>query len=263
MIQLTRTSIVVFCIATILTGVLALVKRPAFRVLAITSKAKHHLDMIASARPFLEKMAAENNFMVDMTDDTSQMNDANLARYQVFIQLQEAPFDMSGSQQAALQKFIEQGKGWVGIHAAGLTGKSFVGAGKTYWQWFEDFMGGISYSPHPAFQKGTVIVEDRSHPITRGLPEKFEVSDEWYEFDKTPRPHVHVLARADESTYHQNKPMGDHPIIWTNPHYHRMIYIGIGHDSSLFVDPHYQLLLRNAIVWAAEKNNKSRGFSKP
>lgn len=240
-------------IAAVYIGALSMIKRPAFRAIVILSKAKDHIKMMTSARPFLEKMASDNNFIVDITDDTSQLNDDNLAKYQVFIQLQEAPFDMSTEQQAAVQKFIEQGKGWVGIHAAGLTGRDFVSPDIPYWQWFQDFMGGVVYSPHPAFQKGTLIVEDRKHPATRNLPEKFEVSDEWYEFDKSPRPQVQVLARADESTYKQKKPMGDHPIIWSNPKYNRMIYIGIGHDASLCSDKNYQVLVRDAILWAASK----------
>jgi type 1 glutamine amidotransferase len=224
---------------------------PRFRVLAIESRARDHIRMMTSARPFLEKMAAENNFDITISDDTSLVNDKNLEGYQVFIPLQEAPFDMSVAQQEALERFVKQGKGWVGIHAAGLTGKQFRGANSTYWQWFEDFMGGVVYSPHPAFQKGTVIVEDHTHPATRNLPDRFEVSDEWYEFDKSPRPNVRVLASADESTYKQNKPMGDHPIMWTNEKYRRMIYIGIGHDSSLFVNPSYKILIHDAIFWAA------------
>ena len=73
--------------------------------------------------PMLQKMADENNFKIDITDDTSTINDANLKNYQVFLMLQEAPFDMSYAQQDALQKFVESGKGWVGVHAAGFSGK--------------------------------------------------------------------------------------------------------------------------------------------
>ena len=234
-------------------GVAIADEKPPMKVLVVTSRAKDHLKMIAAATPMLEKMAADNHFIVDITNDDTVINDANLANYQVFVQLQEAPFDMKPDEQAALQKFIESGHGWVGIHAAGLTGKQFLNPGMHYWQWFEDFLGGIIYSPHPAYQKGTLVIEDRDHPITRGLPEKMELSDEWYEFNESPRPRVHVLAKADESTYHQNKPMGDHPMIWVNEKYHRMVYIAIGHDPSVCVNADYQTLLRNAILWAGDQ----------
>ena len=209
--------------------------------------------MIAAASPMLHMMAVDNHFNIDITNDASLVNDANLARYQVFLQLQEAPFDMPESAQAAMQRFIEHGGGWVGIHAAGLTGKNFIVPGMNYWQWYEDFLGGVTYSPHPHYQKGTLIIEDHTHPVTRELPDKIEFSDEWYEFDHSPRGKVHVLARADESTYKPNKPMGDHPMIWVNENYRRMVYIAIGHDAYLCSDPNYETLVRDAILWAASK----------
>src|SRR5579859_1237993 len=86
---------------------------PPFRVLVVASRASDHLKMIAAAKPFLEQMAKDNGFSLDFTDDTSRISDAGLADYQVFVMLHLAPFDMSYSQQAALQKFVEQGKGWV------------------------------------------------------------------------------------------------------------------------------------------------------
>ena len=149
--------------------------------------------MIAAATPMLEKMARENHFAIDITDDATVVNDENLARYQVFVQLQEAPFDLSSDQQQALQKFIEQGHGWVGIHAAGLTGKRFIDAKSKYWQWFEDYLGGITYSPHPKYQPGVLVIEDRTHPVTKNLPARMEISDEWYEFNESPRS---ACARA-------------------------------------------------------------------
>ncbi len=227
--------------------------QPAFKVVAVTSRAKDHLKMIAAATPMLQTMAKENHFSIDITDDATAINDENLARYQVFVQLQAAPFDMSPAQQQALQKFIEQGHGWVGIHAAGLTGKRFLDPKAQYWQWFENFLGGITYSPHPKYQQGTLVIEDRTHPVTQHLPARMEISDEWYEFNASPRSRVHVLATADESTYKPNIPMGDHPLIWTNEKYRRMIYIAIGHDASLCENADFQTLLRDAILWAGSK----------
>ncbi len=229
-------------------------QEPAFRVLVVASSDRDHAPMIARAESFLLGIAAENHFALDFTRDPNRINDATLAHYQAFVQLQLAPFDMSPRQQQALQRYIEEGHGWVGVHAAGLPGRQFIDPATPYWQWFEDLMGGIVYSPHPAFQKGSVVVEDRRHPVTRNLPESFEISDEWYEFDKSPRPNVHVLATADESTYKPNRPMGDHPMIWTNERYRRAVYIGIGHAPALCDDPNFIVLIRDAILWAASSD---------
>ncbi len=117
--------------------------------------------------------------------------------------------------------------------------------------WFEKLMGDIIYSPHPKKQTGTIVVEDRTHPVTKNLPPSFSFYDEWYEFNRSPRPNVHVLATADESSYKQEIPMGDHPMIWINPGFDRAVYIGIGHDTTACTDPNFTILMRDAILWAA------------
>lgn len=225
-----------------------------FKVFVTVSKAKDHLKMIAAAEPFLQKLAADNNFTIDISNDAKDVTEEKLANYDELIMLQQAPFDVPAEGQKAIEKFVESGHGFVGIHAAGLPGKLYDG-GRPHWQWFDDLLGGISYSPHPKFQLATLIIETTDDPITKGLPKEMHISDEWYEFDKSPRLNkdIKVLAHVDESTYHQNKPMGDHPMIWTNTKYHRVVYICIGHSPVLIDNPDYQRLLTNAILWAAEK----------
>jgi type 1 glutamine amidotransferase len=227
---------------------------PAFRVLVVTSSPSdhYHSPMIEASRAMWDALAREGRFALDLSRDAAVLSDDSLARYDVVVQLDLAPFDMSADQQAALQRFVESGKGWVGIHAAGLTGDQFLDKKNPgpYWKWFETLMGGVVYSPHPPLQKGTVAVEDRTHPITRHLPARFAIPDEWYEFDRSPRPNVHVLAKADESTYTPRKPMGDHPIAWTNPEFERAAYIGIGHDASVCTDKNFRTLVLNAVLWA-------------
>jgi type 1 glutamine amidotransferase len=232
------------------TGV-ASAQKPGFKVLVVASADPDHDPMIKKAEAFLQKIGTENNFEIFYTRDATLINDENLSHYQVFVQMHLAPFDMTPQQQAALQRFISQGKGWVGVHAAGLTGTQFKGTEVPYWMWFQKLMGDIIYSPHPKKQTGTILVEDRTHPVTRNLPPSFSFYDEWYEFNRSPRPNVHVLATADETSYKQEIPMGDHPMIWVNPNYDRAVYIGIGHDTTACTDPNFTILMRDAILWAA------------
>ena len=86
----------------------------AFKVLVVASADPDHDPMIIQAKPFLEKIAAENHFLLDFTRDSRLINDENLNQYQVIVQLHLAPFDMNRSEQMALQHFISRGKGWVG-----------------------------------------------------------------------------------------------------------------------------------------------------
>ena len=47
-----------------------------------------------------------------------------------------------------------------------------------------------------------LIVAHKHHPVMKDLPASFMVpDDEWYTYDKSPRPNVHVLANVDESSY--------------------------------------------------------------
>ncbi len=229
----------------------------SFSAIVVATRAEDHAAMIAAARPFLEQLGAQYGFAITFTQDASQIKDTVLAGQKVLVQLQLAPFEMPPAQQGAFRRFIERGGGWVGIHAAGLTGKQFLDAKTEYWKWFENFFGGVVYSPHPAFQKATVVVEDRNHPAMKNLPPTFEISDEWYEYDRSPRPNVHVLAHVDEGTYTQTRPMGDHPIIWASEKYGRMIYIGIGHSPADWADRNYSTLIRDSILWAASKSDRS------
>ena len=229
---------------------------PAFKVLAVASADPDHDPMIIKSKAFLEKIADDNNFEITVTRDATLINEKNLENYQVFVMLHLAPFDMTGDQQTALQHFIEKGNGWVGVHAAGLTGTQFKGPDVPYWMWFEHLMGDIIYSPHPSKQTGTIVIEDRNHPVTKDLPASFRFYDEWYEFNKSPRANVHVLATADEKSYKPEIPMGDHPMIWINEKFRKAVYIGIGHDTTACTDPNFSKLMRNAILWAAEPEIK-------
>jgi type 1 glutamine amidotransferase len=91
----------------------------------------------------------------------------------------------------------------------------------------------------------------------KGLPASFGISrEEWYTFDRSPRPNVHVLASVDESSYLPDSAirMGDHPVVWTNQHMAaRNLYIFMGHGPDLLNNEAFTTLLRNAILWASGK----------
>lgn len=126
------------------------------------------------------------------------------------------------------------------------------------WNWFSDFMGGIRWKNYIAdFATAKVKVEDSNHPIMKGLPKEFTIEkEEWYTYDKSPRPNVQVIASVDESTYTPDSKikMGDHPVIWSNKKMSaRNVYIFMGHSPDLFNNATYRALFSNAIFWAAGK----------
>jgi type 1 glutamine amidotransferase len=228
--------------------------KPKFRVLALAEAGGHHIAFTKAARPWLNRCGEENGFEVDYLTNTAPITEALLARYQVFLQLDFVPYGWKPEAEAAFKSYIGQGKGgWVGLHHATLLGEF---DGYPMWPWFSDFMGKIRYKNYiPTFAAGTVHVEDKSHPCMKDVPESFVIpKEEWYTWDRSPRPNVHVLASVDETTYSPvsaNK-MGDHPVIWTNERAAaRNVYIFMGHGPELIENPVFTTLLRNAILWAA------------
>jgi uncharacterized protein len=229
---------------------------PNFRVIVLAEKGGIHQPFVDAGRIWLNELAAKDNFAVDYIQDTEPINDAFLAKYQLFIQLNYAPYNWTPTAQAAFVKFIEQGKGgWIGFHHATLLGEF---DGFKMWPWFSKFMGGIRFTAYiPSFADGTVTVEDPSHPAMKDVSSPFTIQqEEWYTWDKSPRPNVHVLASVDESTYKPDTKtkMGDHPVIWTNQNYKaRNIYIFMGHHPDLFQNPAFTRIFANSIFWAAHK----------
>jgi type 1 glutamine amidotransferase len=130
--------------------------------------------------------------------------------------------------------------------------------GYPMWNWFSVFMGDIIYKNYIAtFVQAKVNVEDAGNPVMKGVSSSFTVEkEEFYTYNKSPRPNVHVLASVDEASYTPNSDikMGDHPVIWTNPKVKaRNVYIFMGHSPILFNSEAYTTIFRNAIFWAATR----------
>jgi uncharacterized protein len=234
---------------------------PAFKVLALAEPGGHHVAFTRAARPWLKKCGEENGFEVDFIQNITAITKPFLAKYQLVLQLDFVPYGWTPEAMEAFQAYIEEGRGgWVGLHHATLLG-SFDG--QPTWPWFSDFLGGIKFQGYISnFTAGTVRVEDKAHPCMRGVPDSFTIAkEEWYTYNRSPRPNVHVLASVDESTYLDPSAirMGDHPVIWTNERMAaRNVYIFMGHGPWLFEDKSYTTILRNAILWAAQTTPRAK-----
>ena len=130
--------------------------------------------------------------------------------------------------QAAFERYIRAGRGFVGVHSATDT--------EYGWSWYSRLVGAF-FRSHPAIQTATVDVADPRHVSTTGLPRRWVRQDEWYNFAKRPAETVRVLARLDEATYSPGDgAMGrDHPISWAHEYDGgRAWYTGGGHTESSY-----------------------------
>jgi len=231
---------------------------PRFRALVLYENGGWHIEYSKVAKVWLDQLAHDSNFAISYIQNTDSIDQDYLSKFRLFIQLDYAPYAWKDKAVKAFRGYIEQGKGgWIGFHHATLLGEF---DGYPMWNWFSQFMGGVRYQNYIAtFAAADVQVEDPTHPVMKNVPQRFHISkEEWYTWDKSPRPNVHVLATVDESTYDPDSKIkmgGDHPVIWTNEHFKaRNVYIFMGHSPVLFESDAYKQLFRNAIFWAAGIN---------
>jgi uncharacterized protein len=229
---------------------------PAFHVIALAEENSIHRPFVDAAKVWLAREAVRDNFSIDYIHNTEKIDDAFLSQYRLFLQLDFPPYMWTARAAVALQDYIDQAKGgWIGFHHASLLGEF---DNYPMWRWFSDFMGGIRFKDYIArFASARVRVEDAHHPVMNGLGPSFLIErEEWYTYDKSPRPNVHVLASVDESTYApaSSLKMGDHPVVWSNERVKaRNVYIFMGHRAEHFRNKAFIALFHNAIVWAAHR----------
>jgi type 1 glutamine amidotransferase len=212
-------------------------------VLVFTRTTGFRHDSIPDAIAAVRRIGTENGFSVDATEDPSAFTDANLAPYRAVLFLLTTGEVLGDEEQAAFERWIRAGGGWVGVHSAS----------DTEYEWpFYGELAGAYFAGHPEIQPATVHVEDRVHPSTSALPEAWPRTDEWYNFRANPRGSVHVLATVDEGTYSGGSMGADHPIAWCQEFAGgRAFYTAGGHTRESYAEPLFIAHLTGAIRWAA------------
>lgn len=226
------------------------------KVLVLTERGGQHGGFTDAGLKWLAAEGAKGNFSITEINNAKNVTEAYLSQFSLVIQLDFPPYTWPKEAEDAFVKYIEEGRGgWIGFHHATLLGEF---DGYPMWQWFSDFMGGVRFKNYIApLADGTLIVEDKQHPVMKDVPASFVVpDDEWYTYDKSPRPNVHVLANVDESSYTpaSDIKMGDHPVVWVNESKKaRNVYFQIGHSSKLYETEGFTTMFRNAINWTLER----------
>lgn len=215
---------------------------PQVMVFSKTTGFRH--DSIADGLAAIRQLGQQNGFDVDATEDAAAFNDANLRRYQTIIFLSTTGEVLDNNQQAAFERFIRQGGGFVGIHSASDT--------EYDWAWYGGLVGAY-FQSHPAIQRARIKIEDTAHPSTSSLPGVWERSDEWYNFRFNPRGRVKVLATLDETSYQGGAMGADHPVAWCQLYDGgRAWYTAGGHTRESYNEPLFRQHLLGGIQFAAK-----------
>lgn len=157
--------------------------------------------------------------------------------------------DLTDEQKAALMSFIkDDGKGFVGIHAALDTLYKWPEYGKMIGGWFDQ---------HPWMTFNAPIRnEGGDFPATRHFPVAFHKFDEIYQPMDWSRTDVNVLLSLDPTQLDYNNPRvhrqdHDFAVAWSKSYGRgRVFYSTLGHTVESWKDPDIRTMYFEAIKWS-------------
>ena len=140
----------------------------------------------------MRELAKRHDFTIDWQEDSNVFNDDRLKNYQAVIFLLTTGDILNDEQQAAMERFIRSGKGFVGIHSASDTEYDL--------DWYTKMVG-RTFHIHPTNQSADLLVLDRKFPGLDRMPDRFLWTDEWYEFGAERIKGLNYILAVDEQTY--------------------------------------------------------------
>ena len=157
--------------------------------------------------------------------------------------------DLDEGQKKDMLAFIhDEGKGFVGIHAALDTNYK--------WPEYGEMIGGY-FDEHPwSTFNAPILTEDPDFPAVRHFPKAFVKTDEIYQPKAWSRDKVNVLLSLDSSRLdYTNNPRvhrqdHDFPVAWSKMYGKgRVFYSTLGHTEESWSDPDIRKMYFEAIRW--------------
>ena len=238
-------------------------RAPRFKALLVYSDTAEpaHVDFANDAVDFFKRLTVGDGWILDTSTTFAGYSYERLKEYNMLIVINISP--APGAEREAFEKYMENGGGWLGFHAAGYTDRS------TDWAWFNQFLGcGNFYCNNWPPQPVLLTLDNTTCDITRNLPAEFVAPEsEWYQFNPSPRENADVEILASISP--KNYPLGikdvisfgDFPIAWRNKNY-RMVYLNYGHGDKEFTDATQNLMTVNAFRYVASQAPEGNPFNK-
>ena len=225
------------------------------RILVFTKTAGFVHGSIAAGKRAVMELGAEHGFAVDTTSDAGRFTDDGLAPYDAVAFLSTTGDVLDADQEAAFERYIAAGNGYVGVHAAADT--------EYDWPFYRALVG-RQFVQHPEHQRATIYpvghgVADfpGGEGVMAGFGDSLTLYEEWYEYTVPYAVGLRDLMRVDTATYSTRGYRGTeamgvyHPLAW----YHeyeggRAFYTGIGHMDDTFALPAFREHLLAGIRWA-------------
>lgn len=215
-------------------------KKPKVLIFSLTKGYRH--AAIPDGIIAIKKLGSANGFDVDTSENVNVFTIENLKKYKTLVFLSPTGSNIfSDAQKEALKQYINNGGGFVGIHAA--TDVNFE------WEWYGKMVGGF-FDSHPKIQTAKLNIVLPKNKLVKGLPQPWSHNDEWYNF-KTFNTDVKVLIKVDETSYQGGNMKNDHPISWFHKFEGgRIFYTALGHTKECYTDPFFLQHLMAGMKWA-------------
>ncbi len=227
-------------------------------VLVIGQTKGYEHDSVSAAMDAVYSMGKESGLWnTTMRTDTElltkaklEKNAKNLEYYDLLVFASTTgELDMTPDQQRDMMSFIkEDGKGFVGIHAALDTNYKWPEYGRMLGGWFNDHPWGTFDAP--------IVNESPDFPAVRHFPKAFMKHDEIYQAKEWSRDQVNVLLSLDASKLKLDNPRvhrtdRDFAVAWTKMYGKgRVFYSTLGHTEESWQDPDIRKMYFEAIKWA-------------
>jgi len=184
-----------------------------------------------------------------LTKKKLEYNAKNLDDFDAVLFFTAGELEMDSQQKADLLSFVhDDGKGFVGVHAATITFTEWPEYGKMIGGYFDEHPWGTFDAP--------IVVEDPSFPGMQAWPRSFVLRDEIYQIKDFSRDGLRVLMRLDASKLDLSNPKvhrkdGNFAVTWAKIYGKgRVYYTSLGHVKENWDNAQFQKMLTEAIKWA-------------
>lgn len=215
-----------------------------YNLLVFTKTEGWRHDSIEAGIEAVMKLGQENGFSLTLTEDNSYFTPGILARYDAVLFLNTTLTVFEDAHREAFKEYIQAGGGFAGVHSATDTEYDWPWYGELVGAWFDN------HPNNPNVREAVIDVVNPDHPSTRMLPERWERSDEWYNFGYM-NENVNVLLKLDTDSYRGSDHPNNHPIAW----YHefdggRSFYTGLGHTKESYTEELFLQHLLGGLMYA-------------
>jgi len=215
------------------------------RVLLLSGMNNHNWQ---ETTPALKKIYEDSGrFTVDVIDTPLNCKEQSLDEYDVIVSnwtnfpAQERVW---GEQtEEAFLDFVRAGKGFVLFHAASACFYS--------WPEYHQLIGGTwgENTDHGPPHRFAVSIEDKQHPVTRGMKD-FAIADElWHRMEL--QPSAQILCRAFSAVDKGGTGEMEPVVIYTDFGKGRCFNLVLGHDTGAMSNVNWRTLMLRGTEWAA------------